>query len=111
MKASNFLSPTTITSFDPSVVGVMETGNIVSRVGIEPTSLAIQAIVFTITPHASLMSSLYSHLPVYVAPCHPSRIVYILILSITYRQSPQIHIHRVGSTTIQHMACAERRSW
>ena len=32
------------------VVGVMKMGTIVSRVGIEPTSLAFQANVLTITP-------------------------------------------------------------
>ena len=34
-----------------SVVGVMKVGNIVPRARIEPTSLALQASVLSITPH------------------------------------------------------------
>ena len=51
------------------VMGVMKVGNIVPRVGIEPTSLAFWASVSPLHHTVSLMSPLYPCLPVYVAPC------------------------------------------
>ena len=62
----------------------------------------------------SLISPLYTHPPVYVAPClrdqckllHSSPvIVSLLMLTITYRQWSCIYIHRVGSTSMQCIAC------
>ena len=47
----------------------MKMGNIVPRAGIEPTSLALRASVLSLHDVGSLMSPLYSHLPVYAVPC------------------------------------------
>ena len=51
-----------------SVTGVMKTGNIVSRAGFEPTSLAFRASVLPLHHIGSLLSPLCPHLPVYAAP-------------------------------------------
>ena len=50
-------------------VSVMKMGNIVPRVGIEPTPLAFQADVLPVHYVGSLMSPLYPHPPAYAAPC------------------------------------------
>ena len=47
----------------------MKSGNIVPRVGIEPTSLAFPVSVLSLHRVGSMMSPLYPHLPVYAAPC------------------------------------------
>ena len=52
-----------------SVVGMMKMGNIVPRVGMDLTSLAFQASVLPFHHVGSLMSPLYPHPPLYVAPC------------------------------------------
>ena len=52
-----------------SVVGLMKTGDIVPRVGIEPTSLVFQASVLPLYDEGSLISPLFSCPPVYAAPC------------------------------------------
>ena len=49
------------------IMGEMKMGNIVPRVGMEPTSLAIQASVLPLHQIGFLMSPLYP--PVYAAPC------------------------------------------
>ena len=56
---------------DGYVVRVTKMGNIVSRVGIEPTSLVFQASVLPLHNVMSdtLMSILYPYPPVYAAPC------------------------------------------
>ena len=51
--------------FYVSVVGVMKRGNIVPRVGIEPTSLAFRASVLPLHYVGFLMSPLYPRLPVH----------------------------------------------
>ena len=52
-----------------SVVSVTKIGNILSRAGLEPTSLAFQANVLPLHHTGSLMSPLYPRPPVYVALC------------------------------------------
>ena len=49
--------------------GVMKMGNIVPRAGLETTSLTFQASVLLLDHIRSLMSPLYSRLPVYAALC------------------------------------------
>ena len=51
------------------VVGVMKMGNIVTRVGLEPTSLAFWASVQPLHHVGSLMSPVYRQPPVYAAAC------------------------------------------
>ena len=50
-------------------MGVMKMGNIVLRVGIKTTSLALWASVLPLHHVGSLMSPLYPHLPVYAVSC------------------------------------------
>ena len=71
---------------ETSVMGAMQMGNIVPEGGIEPTSLALQASVLPLHHTGSLMSILYPHLPVYVAPCQgrPLHIYYIYTTYILY---------------------------
>ena len=52
-----------------SVVGVMKMGNIVTRMGLKPTSLAFRAKVLSLHHIAYLMSLQFPHPPVYVALC------------------------------------------
>ena len=54
---------------DICVVGVTKMGNIVSRVGLEPTSLVFQVSVLALHHIGSLMSPLYPRPPVYAVPC------------------------------------------
>ena len=51
------------------VVAEMEMGNIVPRVGLEPTSRAFMASVLPLGQVGSLISPLYPCLPVYAAHC------------------------------------------
>ena len=77
------------------VMGEMKMGNIVPIVGIEPTSLALQASVLPLHHAGSLMSSLYQRLPVYAAPCPRG----------------QCRHTQGGLTNIQHIACRGSCSW
>ena len=86
-------------------------GNIVPRVGIEPTSLAIRASVCYID---SLMSPLYLAMQLLASEVSadyytcPSGIVSLLMLTITYIQAMVSDILQIGSTTIQNCtACTE----
>ena len=102
------------------VVGVMNMENIVPRVGLKPTSLAIWASVLPFHHVGSLMSPLYPHLPVYATPClkglcrllHSSTWNYKSSNAYNYIHKLEamtlhiyIHILRVHSTTIHHVAC------
>ena len=58
-----FITPAT------SVVGVMKMGNMVPRVGIEPTSLTFWATMLPLYHVGSLVSPLCPLSPVYVALC------------------------------------------
>ena len=49
------------------VMGMTKMGNIVPRVGVEPTSVGFWASVLQLYQEASLMSPLYPLLPVYAA--------------------------------------------
>ena len=61
------------------VVGVTKMGNIVPRVGIEPTSLAFRVSVLPLHDIGSLMSPLCPRQPVYAAACLRSqcRLLYL----------------------------------
>ena len=95
-----------------SIMEVMKLGQNAPRVGFELTSIAFQAIVLTITPHRLLdVITLHTHLSMWFLawevsvdyyPCLPGTIS-LLILTITYIQA--MVLHRVGSTTIQRIAC------
>ena len=85
-------------------------GNIVPRVGFEPTSLAFQGSVLPLNHVSSLMSSQYPFLPVYAAPClrgqrrllHSSRWNYKSFNAYNYiHTGNDIYIHGVGSTITQ----------
>ena len=54
---------------ETSVVGVTKMRNTVRRAGLEPTSLPFLASVLPLHHIGSLMSPLYPHTPVYMAPC------------------------------------------
>ena len=54
-------------SWSQQPVGVMKTGNIMPRAGIEPTFLAFRASVLPLRHVGSLMSTLHPRPPVYVA--------------------------------------------
>ena len=93
---------------------VMKRGNIVPRVGVEPTSLAFRASVQPFRQVGSLVSPLYPRLPVYAAAhsevsadyyTQPHGIVSLSMLTITFIQAMALHIqtqarfnnHRVHS--------------
>ena len=56
----------TIIIMAATVMGMMKMGNIAPRLGLKPTSLVFQAIVFPLHLVGSLTSPLYSCLPVYL---------------------------------------------
>ena len=92
----------------------MKIGNIAPRVGIEPTSLTFWASMLTITPprfpDATMATRLCSSLPerlVQITTLVTRGNISLLRLTKLYihiQGQFTIHIHRVGSTTIQHMA-------
>ena len=88
-----------------SVMGVTKIGNIVPRVGPEPTFLAFRASVLPLHHIGSLMSPLYPFPPVYAALCLRGRCRLLdsspwnwnrhLLLTITYIYTG-LHIHKQG---------------
>ena len=88
-------------------MGIMKMGNTTPR--LKATSLAFRARVL---PLHHVWHNYYSHTHLLMQPLvsadyynHAPRIVSLLMHTITYRQWPFIDIHRVGSTTIQCIAC------
>ena len=86
----------------------MKIGNIVPRAGIEPYIPGIWASMLTLTPcripwcpHYTCVYLSMQLLAWAVRAAYCNRPHAIVSLTITYRQSPHIHAHRVISTVIQ----------
>ena len=100
-----------------TVVGVMKMGNTMPRVGLEPTSLPFWASVLPLHHIGCLVSPLYTCPPVCAAPCLRGQCRPLHSLTWNWKsfnayncihtgnEWPYICIHRVVSTTIQHIAC------
>ena len=99
------------------VMDVMKMGNIVPRVGIEPTSLAFEASILPLHNMGSLMSPQYPHLPFYAGPCLRGQCSLRHLSPCNckpfnaHRQSPHMHIYRAGSTTMQCIAYTGSWPW
>ena len=101
------------------VIGVTKMRNSVIRAGLKPTSLVFRASVLPLHQAGTLMSPLYPHPPVYVALClrllHSFHWNCKFFNAYNYMHTSNgltyTYIHRVGSTTIQRIACTGSLSW